>query len=218
MDGQQKWRWAGIVSVASICGVVLTETAANLLGGYISDQIKSWEPPAEANVASVAPAPVVKSDKSDTKPVADTEEPVADTEEEVLVAAVPARDAKESQAVTTQSLRPTPSPDPQPQPMSGSVEKVLDTATILVGGQRLMLAGITGFGSPYRDQLAKFIQEQGGKVRCAPIGDRYSCFVSNVDLGLAALTNGAARTAADAPPAYRQAEAEAKKSKRGIYQ
>ena len=24
MDGQQKWRWAGIVSVASICGVILT--------------------------------------------------------------------------------------------------------------------------------------------------------------------------------------------------
>lgn len=213
MDGQQKWRWAGIVSVASICGVILTETAANLLGGYISDQIKTWEPPAEANVASVAPAPVVKSD---AKPVADTEEPVA--EEEVLVAAVPAREGKESQAVTTQSLRPTPSPDPQPQPMNGSVEKVLDTATILVGGQRLMLAGITGFGSPYRDQLAKFIEEQGGKVRCAPIGNRYSCFVSNVDLGLAALTNGAARTAADASPAYRQAEAVAKKSKRGIYQ
>ncbi len=211
MDGQQKWRWAGIVSVASICGVILTETAANLLGGYISDQIKSWEPPAEANVASVAAGPVTKSNKSETKPV-------ADTEEDVLVAAVPARDDKESQAVSTQSLRPTPSPDPQPQPMNGSVEKVLDTATILVDGQRLMLAGITGFGSPYRDQLAKFIEEQGGKVRCAPIGDRYSCFVSNVDLGLAALTNGAARTAADASPAYRQAEAEAKKSKRGIYQ
>jgi endonuclease YncB( thermonuclease family) len=211
MDGQQKWRWAGIVSVASICGVILTETVANLLGGFISDRIKSWEPPAEASVASVAPTPVAKSDKSEAKPV-------ADTEEEVLVAAVPAREDKESQAVTTQSLRPTPSPDPQPQPMNGSVEKVLDTATILVSGQRLMLAGITGFGSPYRDQLARFIEEQGGKVRCAPIGDRYSCFVSNVDLGLAALTNGAARTAADASPAYRQAEAEAKKSKRGIYQ
>jgi endonuclease YncB( thermonuclease family) len=209
MDGQQKWRWAGIVSVASICGVILTETAANLLGGFISDQIKSWEPPAEASVASVAP--VIKSGKSETTPV-------AGTEDELRVAAVPVRDNKDSQAVSTQSLRPTPSPDPQPQPMSGSVEKVLDTATILVSGQRLMLAGITGFGSPYRDQLAKFIEEQGGKVRCAPIGDRYSCFVSNVDLGLAALTNGAARTATDASPAYRQAEDEAKKSKRGIYQ
>lgn len=174
MDGQQKWRWAGIVSVASICGVILTETAANLLGGYISDQIKSWEPPAEANVASVAPGPVANSIKSQTTPV-------ADTEDEVLVAAVPARDTKESQSVSTQSLRPISSPDPQPQPMSGSVDKVLNTATILVDGQRLMLAGITGFGSPYRDQLAKFIEEQGGKVRCAPIGDRYSCFVSNVD-------------------------------------
>jgi endonuclease YncB( thermonuclease family) len=39
-----------------------------------------------------------------------------------------------------------------------------------------------------------------------------------VDLGLAALTNGAARTGADATPEYLQAEAEAKRNKRGIYQ
>jgi endonuclease YncB( thermonuclease family) len=102
--------------------------------------------------------------------------------------------------------------------LSGSVEKVLDTATLQVNGQRLLLAGITGFGSPYRDQLAKFIDEQGGKVHCAPANEHYTCFVSNIDLGLAALTNGAARTAPDASPAYQQAEAAAKRNKRGIYQ
>jgi endonuclease YncB( thermonuclease family) len=215
MDSDKKWRWAGIVSVASICGVILTETVANLLGGYISDQIKSWEPPAEANVASAAPAPVTQSEAKSSAAAEETSVPV---DNEVVVAAVPMRDTKESQAVKSESLNSEPAPDPQPQPLSGSVEKVFDTATLLVRGQKLMLAGITGFGSPYRDQLEKFIVEQGGKVQCEPIGDRYSCYVSNVDLGLAALTNGAARTAADASPAYRKAEAEAKKNRRGIYQ
>ena len=50
------------------------------------------------------------------------------------------------------------------------------------------------------------------------MGDRYICFVSNVDLALAALTNGAARLAADATPQYRQAETEARRNRRGIFQ
>src|SRR5262245_13288102 len=120
MDSDKKWRWAGIVSVASICGVILTETVANLLGGYISDQIKSWEPPAEANVASAAPAPV---SQLETKTSAPAEE-AAPAENEMVVAAVPMRDTKESQAVKSQPLNPEPAPDPQPQPLSGSVEKV----------------------------------------------------------------------------------------------
>ena len=209
MHSDQKWRWAGIVSVVSICGVILTETAANLIGNYISDQIKGWETPKQVTAASVAgPTQVAKSEARAE----------AEAEPEILVAAVPMRAAKEPQPSAPASLRPPPLPETQPASLSGTVEKVLDTATLQVGGQRLLLAGITGFGSPYRDQLAKFIEEQGGKVRCAPIADRYSCFVSSVDLGLAALTNGAARTAADATPEYIQAEAEAKRNKRGIYQ
>jgi endonuclease YncB( thermonuclease family) len=207
MHSDQKWRWAGIVSVVSICGVILTETAANLIGNYISDQIKGWETPKQTTAATMAgSSQAVKSEAE------------AEAQPEILVAAVPMRAAKEPQASGSTSLKAPPLPDTEPAALSGTVEKVLDTATLQVGGQRLLLAGITGFGSPYRDQLAKFIEEQGGKVRCAPIADRYSCFVSSVDLGLAALTNGAARTAADATPEYIQAEAEAKRNKRGIYQ
>ena len=66
-----------------------------------------------------------------------------------------------------------------------------------------------GLGSPYRDQFAKFIEEQGSQSRCTPAGNRYICFVSNVDLALAALTNKAARLAADATLQYRQAGNEA---------
>jgi endonuclease YncB( thermonuclease family) len=103
-------------------------------------------------------------------------------------------------------------------PVSGTVEQVIDTGTLKIQGETIALAGIKGLGSPYRDQLAKFIGEQGSQIRCEPMGDRYICFVSNVDLALAALTNGAARLAADATPQYRQAETEARRNRRGIFQ
>ena len=74
-------------------------------------------------------------------------------------------------------------------------------------GARLALPG---------DQFAKFI-EQGSQSRCTPAGNRYICFVSNDDLALAALTNGAARLAADATLQYQQAENEAQRNRRDIF-
>jgi endonuclease YncB( thermonuclease family) len=113
---------------------------------------------------------------------------------------------------------PLPPPDPQPMPLSGTVDQVIDTATLKIQGETIELAGVKGLGSPYSDQLAKFIEEQGSQIRCEPVDERYVCFVRNVDLGLAALTNGAARPAADATPQYRQASDEARRNRRGIFQ
>ena len=109
-------------------------------------------------------------------------------------------------------------PEPQQTVLTGTVDQVIDTGTLKIQGETIELAGIKGLGSPYRDQLAKFIEEQGSRIRCEPISERYVCFVSNVDLGLAALTNGAARLAADATPQYRQAADEARRNRRGIFQ
>jgi endonuclease YncB( thermonuclease family) len=82
-----------------------------------------------------------------------------------------------------------------------------------------VLAGVEGLGSPYRDQLAKFIEEQGSQVRCMPSGvERHTCYVGNVDLALAALTNGAARLGGDASVQYQAAAADAKRNHRGIFQ
>jgi endonuclease YncB( thermonuclease family) len=121
-------------------------------------------------------------------------------------------------AATAPEPMPLPPPEPQAMPVSGTVEQVIDTGTLKIQGETIALAGIKGLGSPYRDQLAKFIEEQGSQIRCEPMGDRYICFVSNVDLALAALTNGAARLAADATPQYRKAETEARRNRRGIFQ
>lgn len=114
--------------------------------------------------------------------------------------------------------KPLPPPEPQSLAVSGTVQQVIDTGALKIEGETIVLAGVKGLGSPYRDQLAKFIEEQGSQIRCTPSGARHICFVKNVDLGLAALTNGAARLATDATPQYRQADDEARRNHRGIFQ
>jgi endonuclease YncB( thermonuclease family) len=114
--------------------------------------------------------------------------------------------------------KPLPPPEPQSLAVSGTVQQVIDTGTLKIEGETIVLAGVKGLGSPYRDQLAKFIEEQGSQIRCTPSGARHICFVKNVDLGLAALTNGAARLATDATPQYRQADDEARRNHCGIFQ
>ena len=57
MSTDQRWKWAGIVSVVSVGGVLITDIVANVVGGYISDRIKtSWDVPQHAPAAQQAPA------------------------------------------------------------------------------------------------------------------------------------------------------------------
>jgi endonuclease YncB( thermonuclease family) len=226
MSSDQRWKWAGIVSVVSIGGVLLTDIVANVVGGYISDQIKTWEVPDRPPAANQAQAPREAS-ASGTETVSSIPSP--SNEPQVTVAAVapnpvpgpmPPIDIPPEappEAATAPQQMPLP-PEPQPTVLTGTVDQVIDTGTLRIRGETVELAGIKGLGSPYRDQLAKFIEEQGSLIRCEPISERYVCFVSNVDLGLAALTNGAARPAADATPQYRQASDEARRNRRGIFQ
>ena len=225
MSTDQRWRWAGIVSVVGIGGVLITDIVANVVGGYISDRIKTWQ------VSDEAPRKQAQASKCwDAETVSSI--PPAASEGQVTMAAVAPKPAPapmpeidigdlhpagrrgsgraRSDAAATAEL--------QPAALSGTVEQVIDTATLQIRGETIELAGIKGLGSPYRDQLAKFIEEQGSQIRCEPIDARYVCFVKNVDLGLAALTNGAARPDDDATPQYRQAADEARRNRRGIFQ
>ncbi len=65
MSTDQRWKWAGIVSVVSIGGVLITDIVANVVGGYITDQIKTWDVPEQAPQAkpqvSAVEADVVSS-------------------------------------------------------------------------------------------------------------------------------------------------------------
>jgi endonuclease YncB( thermonuclease family) len=225
MATDQRWKWAGIVSVISVGGVLITDIAANVVGGYISEQIKhTWQVPDQGQQAGKAPAMEAEAVSSIPVPSAsETQVTMAAVAPKPLPAPLPEIEAAplpEDGPETVAAPEPMPLPPREPQPMalSGTVEQVIDTGTLQIQGETIELAGIKGLGSPYRDQLAKFIEEQGSQIRCTPVGDRYSCFVSNVDLGLAALTNGAARPAADATPQYQQAADEARRNRRGIFQ
>jgi endonuclease YncB( thermonuclease family) len=213
MSSDQRWKWAGIVSAVSIGGVLLTDIVANVVGGYISDQIKTWQTPEHASAA----APAAQADTVSSIPSAPAGEP------QVTMAAVTPKPVPapmppiELAPATATAPEPTPLPA-QPRSVRGTVEQVIDTGTLKIQGETIALAGVRGLGSPYRDQLAKFIVEQGSQINCEPIGDRYTCFVSKIDLALAALTNGAARLAPDATPQYRRAENEARRNRRGVFQ
>lgn len=220
MSSDQRWKWAGIVSVVSIGGVLITDIVANVVGGYISDQIKTWDVPQQAPAAQQVPANATETVSSIPAPANETQVTMAAVAPKPEPAPMPPIDIPPEQApeaATAPEPMPLP-PEPQPVMLTGTVDQVIDTGTLKIQGETIELAGIKGLGSPYRDQLAKFIQEQGSQIRCEPISERYVCFVSNVDLGLAALTNGAARPAADATPQYRQAADEARRNRRGIFQ
>jgi endonuclease YncB( thermonuclease family) len=233
MATDQRWKWAGIVSVVSVAGVLITDIVANVVGGYISDQLKaSWlmpgDPPAPTQptepeqdmvVSSIPAAPkqapkaqlaavTSKSLASETVAIRDAE-PVLEPETE------PEPEPAPDGAGAPESM---PLPPPPPIELSGTVEKVIDTGTLKIEGETIMLAGVQGLGAPYRDQLAKFIEEQGSQIRCTAAGERHICYVGNIDLALAALTNGAARLASDAAPQYQKAAEEARRHHRGIFQ
>ncbi len=227
----QRWRWAGIASVIGIGGVLITDIVANVVGGYISDQIKDWQVPGEAQPAvasAAAPTPteamVVSTPGPGQEPgmttVVTKPQPAQEPRAETVASRDPLpRDlGPEPSAAPLPGPQSLPAPPPQPLVLNGTVEKVIDTGTLKIGGETVLLAGVKGLGSPYRDQLEKFIEEQGSRVRCLPSGVRHTCYVSNVDLALAALTNGAARLANDASEKYRQAEEEARRNHRGVFQ
>ncbi|MGB6347971.1 MAG: hypothetical protein WBF40_11545 [Methyloceanibacter sp.] len=232
MATDQRWKWAGIVSVVSIGGVLITDIVANVVGGYISEQIKtSWLTPEDATAAGEAAAPPAQettaslpqgAPKPEAKLAALAPEPRA-AETTTVVAREPAPALEEPEPAYEEpdnvvAPEPMPLPPPPSLELSGTVERVIDTGTLKIEGETVVLAGIKGLGSPYRDQLAKFIEEQGSQIRCVAAGERHICFVGSVDLALAALTNGAARLATDATPQYREASDEARRNRRGIFQ
>jgi len=110
MATDQRWKWAGIVSVVSVAGVLITDIVANIVGEYISDQIKaSWlmpgqeapaipasEPQADIMVSSISAAP---ERESQAQLAADTAKPLT----------------TETVAVREPVAEPEPVPDAEPE-------------------------------------------------------------------------------------------------------
>ena len=106
---------------------------------------------------------------------------------------------------------------PLPDDVSG-VAQVVDTATIKIGTQKIALFGIEGIGGVYSKQLQSLIDVKGKKLDCRRTDEKYVCDLpGGLDVGEAAILNGAARPGPDASPEYLQKAAAAKAAGRGIW-
>lgn len=108
-------------------------------------------------------------------------------------------------------------PPMQVTDISGKAE-VLDTATLVIQGKTLHLAGIEGQSGPLANQLKDFLVQQGLTVNCSPTGARYACrTASGVDVAEAILYNGAGKAGSDASARLLGLQQEAKANRRGLW-
>ena len=106
---------------------------------------------------------------------------------------------------------------PLPDDVRGQA-KVIDTATLVVGIQKLALAGVTGEGGDYAQQLQALINAKGGTLHCQRQASKYTCDLPGVgDIARVALFNGAARPGPDARDDYRQQADAAQSAHKGIW-
>jgi hypothetical protein len=106
---------------------------------------------------------------------------------------------------------------PLPDDVRGQA-KVVDTATVVVGTQQLALAGVTGEGGDYAQQLQALINAKGGTLRCQRQAAKYICDLPDIgDIARAALFNGAARPGPDAGEDYREQAYAAQNAHKGIW-
>jgi hypothetical protein len=104
-----------------------------------------------------------------------------------------------------------------PASVSG-ITRVVDTANLVVNGQPVQLAGITGEGGIYAAQLQGLISSQGDEVSCTLQGTTYLCTLRNgLDIARTALYNGGADLANDATDDYRAQAAAARAAHKGIW-
>lgn len=114
---------------------------------------------------------------------------------------------------------PSGTPVAAPAGVRGLVTKVPNAATLVVGDQRLRLAGVDPGPPAALGPFEKWVEAQGA-LDCeqqAQTG-RYRCLTGGaIDVGQAAILNGAGRVGDGASPAYRESETEARNAKRGFW-
>ena len=136
------------------------------------------------------------------------------------MAALQGLDAVRAAALSRPTPAPTPAPSPTPAPASPPVVEgipaVLDTGTLMIGGQVIPLLGVLGAVGPGADGLKSYL---GGRaVFCTHVGaGGYRCEVDGFDVAEVIVFNGGARATADAPAHLLAAEASARANGRGIW-
>ena len=96
--------------------------------------------------------------------------------------------------------------------------QAIDTATLQVHGRTVPLAGVVGRSDAFAAQLQALLDTQGSTVRCVPSGSAYACKLPNgLDVARAALANGIATVAVDAPAEFRAQQQAARAAHRGLW-
>jgi endonuclease YncB( thermonuclease family) len=102
--------------------------------------------------------------------------------------------------------------------VTGTVEQVTATDTLVVAGRTVQLAGVHGTSGPIVDGLRRWLASNGNQLNCTPVGQRYRCLTQGGnDLGPVVLAAGAGQADQDAPPVYRAVESQARAAHRGMW-
>jgi serine/threonine-protein kinase len=128
------------------------------------------------------------------------------------------------------AVQPDPSPDAAPEPaehadnavpeaVAGDVSAYAGDGWPVIEGHVIRLSGLDLLPAEAAKPAAEWIKAHGNFLDCRLAGGAaYRCLTrQNLDLAQAILLNGGARASADAPVAYRDAEAQARKGKRGLW-
>ena len=112
-----------------------------------------------------------------------------------------------------------PSPTPEPTTHMGSAD-LLDTATLMVSGHRLGLAGLRPVELPQAAAAARAYLAQAGSVKCEPVatgGWKCLAMAKSLDVAEVFALSGFAKVAPNAPEAIRNAESSARENRRGVW-
>ena len=145
--------------------------------------------------------------------------PAVPTSEEQPGAAPPAPAAGGAQPAVPADT-PTPMETGEPAEIDGR-PLVRDTATLVIDGHAVLLAGIEGVGGEATDMVQDHIAAHGDSVSCKAAQDMpgfyYCTLADGTDLGKLLLVNGFARIAAGAPDDYAPQQDAAEQAQKGIW-
>ncbi len=127
---------------------------------------------------------------------------------------------KEADAIRT-AAAPSGAPAPGPAPEAGQalrgVPHVVDTATLVMDGREIRLAGIVGVTGGFVQPMTEWIA--GREAVCeARDATAWRCTVDGRDLSELVLSNGGGRATTDATPELRRAEAAARSQRLGVWE
>jgi endonuclease YncB( thermonuclease family) len=122
-------------------------------------------------------------------------------------------------AASSPSVLPAVAPASASGAIRGKVDRVPNAATLVIGDQRIRLAGIDPGPPEVLEPFENWVKAQADLV-CEPDAQtgRYHCLTgAGVDVAQAAILNGTGRVGDGAAPEYRDSETQARTAKRGLW-